>query len=400
MLRTLTFFSNYFNHHQKALCDAWYSILGDGFTFVETEPMEDFRSEMGWGESAGAPYVLRTYKGKEAEKKALKLSEQSDLVIMGTAPERFIEERLSQGKIVFRYSERPLKEGFIKFFIPRLTVKYIHLHVQNRSRRIYVLAASAYTAWDYKRMFNSYPEKIYKFGYFPEHIVYDEDELFERKEEAALTEYGDRQVPTILWEGRMLRLKRPDLLVMAASVLKQKGYAFKLKFIGEGPYRAYTEATCARLGLSDITQFCDFLPPREARERMADAKIYVMTSNFLEGWGSVIYEALNAGCACVVSHAPGAAPWLVKHEETGLLFESGKLKSLVRQLEKLLKEPSLIRKYGENAYRLMDGEWNEKRAAQSVIMLYEDLSEGRDTRIKEGPGSKAEILKNNWYKDR
>ena len=86
--------------------------------------------------------------------------------------------------------------------------------------------------------------------------------------------------------------------------------------------------------------------------------------------------------------------------ETGLLYESGRLESLVRQLEKLLKEPSLVKKYGENAYRLMDTEWNEVTAAKNVIRLYEDLSAGRDSTIESGPGSPAEILKNNWYRDR
>ena len=46
---TLAFFSNYFNHHQKALCDEWFELLGEDFTFVETEPMEEFRMSMGWG---------------------------------------------------------------------------------------------------------------------------------------------------------------------------------------------------------------------------------------------------------------------------------------------------------------------------------------------------------------
>ena len=60
----ITFFSNYYNHHQKALCDEWYALLGDGFTFVETMPMEDFRSQMGWGEE-DPPYLLRTYESAE-----------------------------------------------------------------------------------------------------------------------------------------------------------------------------------------------------------------------------------------------------------------------------------------------------------------------------------------------
>ena len=58
-MNTLTFYSNYYNHHQKALCDAFYAILGEGFTFVETMPREQFRSGMGWGTDC-PDYVLKT----------------------------------------------------------------------------------------------------------------------------------------------------------------------------------------------------------------------------------------------------------------------------------------------------------------------------------------------------
>ncbi|MBQ7563660.1 MAG: glycosyltransferase family 4 protein [Lachnospiraceae bacterium] len=401
-MKTLTFFSNYFNHHQRALCDRWYELLGEGFTFVETEPIEGFRAEMGWGEKESVPYVLRTYESREAYEKALRLGTESELVVMGTAPEVFIEERLSLDKLTFRYSERPLKEGFIKFFLPRLTKKYLHLHVRNRKKRIYILAASAYTAWDYKRMFDSYPEKIYRFGYFPKHLTYEPKQLLKRKEAAAARDYGDAKIPTILWEGRMLKLKRPDQLIEAARLLKEQGYNFRLRMIGEGELRPRVEELCIQYGLTEIVDFSDFLSPKEAREKMADAKIYVMTSNFLEGWGSVIYEALNAGCACVVSHAPGAAPWLVKHNETGLLYQSDKpgAAALAGELSRLLSEPELVRRLSENAYRQMASLWNERVAAERVIGLYEALSAGKDTPYQDGgPCSKAEILKNNWYRE-
>lgn len=396
-VKTLTFYSNYYNHHQKALCDEWYSILGDGFTFVETEPIEGFRATMGWGKEDVPPYVLKTYSSDEAHKKALELGRNSDLVVMGTAPEIYIEERLELNKITFRYSERPLKEGFIKFFIPRLTKKYIHLHVRNRHKNIYVLAASAYTAWDYKKMFNSYPGKCYKFGYFPEHKQYDVKKLMDRKCVSADRETGNPNMPTILWEGRMLRLKHPDLLVKAAKKLREKGYDFRIIFVGEGKERKKIQILTVMYGLSDIISFLDFLPPDEAREKMADSKIYVMTSNFLEGWGSVIYEALNAGCATVVSHAPGAAPWLVKNEKTGLLFKNGSVDSLTEQLEKLLKDPQLCVKYGTAAYKQMARTWNPMVAARNVLTLADDLTEGRKCSIKEGPCSRARILTNHWF---
>ena len=398
-IKTLTFFSNYYNHHQKALCDEWAALLGTGFTFVETEPIEGFRSTMGWGNEEVPPYVLRTYLSDKSYKRALMLGRTSDLVVMGTAPEVFIEERLKLNKITFRYSERPLKEGLIKFFIPRLTLKYLHLHVRNRHKNIYVLAASAYTAWDFKKMLNSYPHKSYKFGYFPEHKTYDIKKLMDRKRIAADRETGDPEMPTILWAGRMIKLKHADLLVKAAANLREKGNNFRLLFIGEGNERENLEILVNLHRLNDITTFMNFLSPEEAREKMADAKIYVMTSNFLEGWGSVIYEALNGGCATVVSHAPGAAPWLVKDGVTGLLFENENVESLTRQLQKLLVDPDLCVKLGSAAYELMDKYWNPSVAARNVLKLADDLSSGRKCSIKEGPCSPAGILKNNWFTD-
>ena len=104
MIRTLTFFSNYFNHHQKALCDELYARLKEGFCFVETEPMEDFRSKMGWGKEDIPPYVLKSHESDEANRRAMELALSSDVVVMGTAPESFIKERLEKDGLTFSYS--------------------------------------------------------------------------------------------------------------------------------------------------------------------------------------------------------------------------------------------------------------------------------------------------------
>lgn len=391
-IKTLTFFSNYFNHHQKALCDEWYKLLGDGFTFVETMPMEEFRANMGWGEDTPS-YVLRSYESDEANEKAKRLGIDSDLVVMGTAPEYFIEPRLDAGKIIFRYSERPLKEGFIKFFIPRLTKKYLHLHVRNRKKNIHILGASAFTSLDYKKMFGSYLNKCYKFGYFPKHMSYDIDELMQRKEDEA----NKAGAPTILWEGRMLKLKRADLLIKAAAILRDKGYDFNVTIVGDGEEKDNLINLSRNLGLTDKITFQGFLSPDEARDKMSLAKIYVMTSNFWEGWGSVIYEGLNAGCAVIASHACGATPWLVKDKETGLVFKSGSAKSLADKIEVCLKDDSYRRQLGENAYKQMATMWNPYVAATRVIELAQTINEGGQCPFEDGPCSKAEYLKNNWY---
>lgn len=417
MIKTLTFYSNYFNHHQKALCDEFYSLLGDGFKFIETMPMEGFRAQMGWGEDT-PPYVIKTYESDEMKKTAEALAISSDLVIMGTAPEEYCESRLSENKLTFRYSERPLKEGFIKFFIPRLTKKYIRMHLKNRDKNIYVLGASAFTSLDFKKMFNSYPDKCYKFGYFPVHKEYDIDKLLQDKKAHAsahakmigLDETAgiNKDCPSILWLGRMLALKKPDLLIDAAKQLRDMGYNFSLHMVGEGEMLPVLIRKVDEYNLSDRVTFQDFLSPDEARDTMAKHQIYVMTSNKLEGWGSVIYEGLNAGCAVVASHICGATPWLVENEKCGLVYKSGDVNSLVKQLKKLLDNRELVDAYGRAAYEKMHDKWNPKHAAESVIKLAEGLllnnADGKEIKeprqdyvITDGPCSKAEYLRNNWF---
>lgn len=390
-VKTLTFFSNYYNHHQKALCDEWFKLLGEGFTFVQTMPMEEFRASMGWGENLPS-YVLLSYESYENEEKARKLADTSDLVVFGTAPEYYIKPRLKENKIIFRYSERPLKEGFIKFFIPRLTKKYIDMHVSNRKKNIHILGASGFTSLDYKKMFNSYPGKCYKFGYFPEHRVYDIDKLIEEKKKIS----EKRGAVTILWEGRLLKLKRADLMISALSKLKQKGYDFNAEIVGEGEEKEHLLKMTKELGLTEKVTFHDFLSPKEARDKMAEAEIYVMTSNFWEGWGSVIYEGLNAGCAVVASHAAGATPFLVEDKETGLVFKSGDADSLADKIEMLLKDPALKEKLQKNAYENMHKLWNPEVAAKRTIELAESIEDGRPCPFENGPLSRAEYIPNNW----
>ena len=104
MIKTLVLISNYFNHHQKAFCDEMYTHLGEGFKFVETMPMEDFRSKMGWGKEEIPPYVLKTHLGEENDRLAYELAEKADVVIMGTAPERYVKKRLDLDRLTFRLS--------------------------------------------------------------------------------------------------------------------------------------------------------------------------------------------------------------------------------------------------------------------------------------------------------
>ena len=391
MVKTLVLISNYFNHHQKAFCDEMYKKLGDGFRFVETEPMEEFRSKMGWGKEDIPLYVLKCHLSADNDRLALRLSEEADVVIMGTAPEKYVKNRLDADKLTFRLSERPLKEGRWKIFVPYLAKKFYINHISRRGNRyLYCLCAGAYVASDFEFLLGSYRDKCYKFGYFP----FPESKTYE--ELSALKMQSDRV--RILWCGRFLKLKRADLLVRAASAMKDKGYDFELEFVGDGEEEKHIREMVKECGMEDRTAFMGYMSPEDTRAEMEKADIYVCTSNKLEGWGAVIYEGLSAGCATIATSAAGATPFLIKDGETGYAYRSGDWRSLADKLELYLKDTAGARLMGKRAYELMNTQWNPAEAAERVLTVSEHLIQGESFFFDAGPLSRAPLIYENRYK--
>ena len=77
----INFISNYINHHQIPFCDCLYRKLGEDFTFIQTEPMEEERVKMGWAVDARSiPYVHLLYEEPEV---CRGLIEDCDLLLAG-----------------------------------------------------------------------------------------------------------------------------------------------------------------------------------------------------------------------------------------------------------------------------------------------------------------------------
>ena len=82
---TLTFVSNYINHHQIPVSDELYRLLGDGYTFIQTEPVEEERLRMGWRDESGKlPYLKLFY---EEPERCRELILNSDVVVFGGTDE-------------------------------------------------------------------------------------------------------------------------------------------------------------------------------------------------------------------------------------------------------------------------------------------------------------------------
>ncbi len=381
----IVFASNYYNHHQKPFSEAMYSLTDGGYRFIQSVPMDEERKNMGWGEKL-PPFVMESYKDEKSYKECLKAIDEADVVITGSAPEEMIHSRIKHGKLTFRYSERIFKAKGSKIKLPVTAAKQIIKNFPYKN--LYLLCASAYSARDYA-LAGVFHNKAYKWGYFPEVKKYDDVASFINKKRKA----------SILWVARLIGLKHPYASILVAERLMKDGYDFHLDIIGVGPLEEELKAAIKEKGLESHVSMLGAMKPEEVRKHMEESSIFLFTSDFNEGWGAVLNESMNSGCAVVASHAIGSVPFLMKDGVNGLIYKNGDIDDLYNKTKWLLDNPDKAIELGENAYKTLNETWNAEVAAKRLIKISETLLRGEkiDGLYLEGPCSKAEKLKDNWY---
>ncbi len=381
----VTFVSNYINHHQIPLSNVLYEHLGDNYTFIQTEPMEEERIRLGWNPEDVPPYVRYAYEECEA---CEKLILDSDVVIWGgLEDETMLQPRLQAVKPILRYSERLYKTGQWKAVSPRgLRKKYLD-HTRYRKAQVYLLCAGAYVASDF-HIVRAYPDKMMKWGYFPECKEHEIEKLWEEKE------YTDEK-KEILWAARFIDWKHPELVVELAEELAKVRKDFHITMLGGGELQSAIESLIQEKKLEAFITLAGTQTPSGVRELMEKAPVFLMTSDRQEGWGAVMNEAMNSGCAVIANRMVGAGPYLIERGRNGYLYRKGTARELADLVIPLLDSRELCRQIGLQAYETIVGEWNARTAAERLLLLIQDMAEGKNPQIRwtSGPCSKAEIIK-------
>lgn len=382
----VTFVSNYINHHQIPFCEAMYQRLGEDYRFIQTEPMEEERIRMGWGAELDRLPWLRLYYEQTDECKSL--IADSDVVLFGGVEEEsYIVDRLHAGKLTVRLSERIYKSGQWKAVSPRgLRKKYID-HTRYRKKNVYLLCYGGYVASDF-HIVRAYPDKMFKWGYFPEAKEQDIDSLLRQKKDRREKEGK----VSLLWAGRFIDWKHPEYALQAASRLKKDGFSFSLTMVGGGEMEAELKAFAAAEGLEDVVEFAGFKKPEEVRRYMERADIFLVTSDYKEGWGAVLNESMNSACAVVANCAIGAVPFLVTPGRNGLIYPNKDEDTFYSHISGLIRHPEEIERLGRAAYHTIMTEWNADIAAERLLPMLEGLLEGKVHFRESGILSKAEVI--------
>ena len=133
---------------------------------------------------------------------------------------------------------------------------------------------------------------------------------------------------------------------------------------------------------------------------MEQSQIFLFTSYRNEGWGAVLNESLNSGCAVVASHAIGSVPFLLQDGKNGFIYKDGDINDLFNKVKYLLDNEAERINMQKSAYETIINEWNAENAAKKLIELLTKLLNGEnvETLFESGVCSKAKILKDNWFK--
>ena len=378
----VTFYSNFLTHHQLPFCLEMQKRLGDDFKFVSTVKIFQWRLDLGFEDlDKKYDFVIRAYENEEMYQEAKKLAIDSDVVIIGSTTDELIEERLKEDKLIFRYRARIFifPDGFFNTVFNKEKMKlFYERHIKYRkNKNLYLLCANGYGAKDFNFL-GLYKNKIYKWGYFLKTNLYDIDQLLEKKQKKEKVE--------IIWVARFIKWKHPEVVLKLARNLKKQNYNFQIKMLGTGILIDKIKNKIKKQNLEDVIKVVGQIPSDKVKEYMEEADIFIGTSDSNEGWGAVVNESMNAGCAVVANEKMGSVPFLIQNGINGLTYKT--YHELEDNVKKLINNKELRKKLGKNAYEFITEKWTSSIAADNIIKLFDSIINKKEVVILDGPASK------------
>jgi glycosyltransferase involved in cell wall biosynthesis len=144
-------------------------------------------------------------------------------------------------------------------------------------------------------------------------------------------------------------------------------------------YPDYARKVYALAGGDPRINFVGPFPNETMAAELGKLDVLVVPSTWYENTPLVIYSAFAAGIPVVASNLGGMAE-VVHHEKNGLLFEPNDSEGLARQLRRLIEEPGLLEKLGENAGDVRPVE----DSVDEMLGLYERLQRCRSKQNAKG----------------
>jgi glycosyltransferase involved in cell wall biosynthesis len=227
--------------------------------------------------------------------------------------------------------------------------------------------------------------------YLRDTIAIAESKLLHRAfyvpEPAALFSGEERQTgsradsrPLFLFVGQIIKRKGWNYLLEAARRLVQKGLdTFSVAVVGDGEQRDQLKARICSLGLQRIVDVVGPVPYQRLGAYFEAADVFVLPT-LEDTWGMVVSEAMAFGKPVLCSNYAGARE-LVQHGVNGFVFDPYNVEELAGYMERFIREPGLIAKFGRRSREIIAPHTPEQ-AAKALATLVHSVHTGPRSRAR------------------
>ena len=134
----------------------------------------------------------------------------------------------------------------------------------------------------------------------------------------------------ILSAGRLTKQKGYDFLLQAWARISKKYPTWRIDIFGHGDMETTLNRMIIDYKLSDCTRINE--QSDNIYEEYETSSIFVLSSRY-EGFGLVLVEAMSCGVPCISFDCPNGPAELITHGEDGLLVPLGDIEKLAESIE-------------------------------------------------------------------
>lgn len=172
-----------------------------------------------------------------------------------------------------------------------------------------------------------------------------------------------------LFVGRFQTAKNLFYLFDHMALLKHSGAApFVLQLVGDGPQRDELEAHAKKVGIDKDLIWHGWVDKGRVLEIYRNAGCLINPS-LCEGMPNVVLEAMACGLPVIASRVPGNDA-VVRHGESGWLFELDKPEAFLAALRSVMENPDLARRMGRTGRAWVLEEFSWRRVAEAYAGLF------------------------------
>lgn len=179
--------------------------------------------------------------------------------------------------------------------------------------------------------------------------------------------WPDHAMPTLVFAGRLAKVKRLDLLLDAFYQVA-KARPVRLLILGDGPERDHVTRFVEEHGLAPICHLAGHQDNPLPWIKAAD--LLVLPSDF-EGFGNVLVEAMACGTQVIATDCPHGPAELLGYGQYGQLVPVGDAQALAQAIARALSKEFCV-----PALTLMRraGEFNLGRAASRYLRVIQETT--------------------------